>query len=114
MNSHTKAAIIVILSGLIWSFGALVVKYMIDPQLYQLPYLVIRGTTVALIIATYLFINEGSSFIKKIIIIDKITILGALCLTIAFIGFIYSISYSTAAVTLFMFCLLYTSDAADE
>ena len=50
MSDHIKAVIIVVLSGLIWSFGPLVVKNMIDPQIYQLPYLVIRGLTVATII----------------------------------------------------------------
>ena len=43
MSEHIKAVIIVVLSGLIWSFGPLVVKNMIDPQIYQLPYLIIRG-----------------------------------------------------------------------
>ena len=59
MDDHLKAVIIVVISGLVWSFGPLVVKNMTDPQLYQLPYLVIRGMTVASIIAFYLFFNEG-------------------------------------------------------
>ena len=41
MSEHIKAVLIVVLSGLIWSFGPLVVKNMIDPQIYQLPYLII-------------------------------------------------------------------------
>ena len=60
-----KAVIIVVISGLVWSFGPLVVKNMADPQLYQLPYLVIRGMTVASIIAFYLFFNEGLNFVKN-------------------------------------------------
>ena len=75
MSDHLKAVLIVVMSGFIWSFGPLVVKSMINPQMYQLPYLVIRGTTVALIIGFYLSINEGSSFAKKILTIDKITII---------------------------------------
>ena len=106
MSDHLKAVLIVVMSGFIWSFGPLVVKSMINPQMYQLPYLVIRGTTVALIIGFYLSINEGSSFAKKILTIDKITIIGGLSLTTAFLGFIYSISYTTAAVTLFMLALM--------
>ena len=54
MSDHIKAVIIVVLSGLIWSFGPLVVKNMIDPQIYQLPYLVIRGLTVATVSYTHL------------------------------------------------------------
>lgn len=106
MSSHSKAIIIVILSGLIWSFGPLVVKNMIDPHIYQLPYLVIRGLTVAIIISCYLLINEGISFLEKILKIDKTTMIGSLSLTTAFLGFIYSISFTTAAVTLFMLALM--------
>ena len=106
MSEHIKSVIIVVLSGLIWSFGPLVVKNMIDPQIYQLPYLIIRGLTVALIIATYLIIKEQKNFILNIIQIDKVSVIGGLCLTTAMIGFIYSISNTTAAVTLFMLALM--------
>jgi DME family drug/metabolite transporter len=106
MSNHSKAILIVIMSGLIWSFGPLVVKNMTEPQLYQLPYLVIRGMTVATIIAFYLFFNEGLNFLKKLFQIDGVTIIGGMSLTTAFLGFIYSISYTTAAVTLFMLALM--------
>ena len=106
MSEHIKSVIIVVLSGLIWSFGPLVVKNMIDPQIYHLPYLIIRGLTVALIIATYLIIKEQKNFILNIIKIDKVSVIGGLCLTTAMIGFIYSISNTTAAVTLFMLALM--------
>ena len=106
MDDHLKSVIIVVISGLVWSFGPLVVKNMTDPQIYQLPYLVIRGMTVASIIAFYLFFNEGLNFIKKLFQIDLITVIGGLSLTTAFLGFIYSISYTTAAVTLFMLALM--------
>ena len=106
MSNHSKAILIVIMSGLIWSFGPLVVKNMTDPKIYQLPYLVIRGLTVTIIISFYLLINEGFPFLKKIIKIDRTTAIGGMCLTTAFLGFIYSISYTTAAVTLFMLALM--------
>ena len=106
MDDHLRAVIIVVISGLVWSFGPLVVKNMTDPQLYQLPYLVIRGMTVAAIIAFYLFYNEGLNFVKKLFQIDGVTIIGGMSLTIAFLGFIYSISFTTAAVTLFMLALM--------
>jgi drug/metabolite transporter (DMT)-like permease len=106
MDDHLRAVIIVVISGLVWSFGPLVVKNMTDPQLYQLPYLVIRGMTVATIIAFYLFFNEGLNFVKKLFQIDGVTIIGGMSLTTAFLGFIYSISYTTAAVTLFMLALM--------
>ena len=106
MSDHLKAVILVVLSGLVWSFGTLVVKHMIDPQIYQLPYLVVRGVTVAVIISLYLTIQEGKSFFLNVIKVDKISILGGVLLTTAFVGFIYSISHTTAAVTLFMLALM--------
>ena len=106
MSDHLKAVLIVVISGLIWSFGALVVKHMTDPQLYQLPYLVIRGSTVAFIISLFLLINEKIDFFFNFIKIDRISIIGGLSLTTAMMGFIYSISYTTAAVTLFMLALM--------
>ena len=106
MSDHIKAVIIVVLSGLIWSFGPLVVKNMIDPQIYQLPYLVIRGLTVAIIIATYLILIEQKGFFMNVIKIDKVSVIGGLSLTTAMVGFIYSISNTTAAVTLFMLALM--------
>mgnify|MGYP001449764420 CR=1 FL=1 len=106
MSDHLKAVLIVVISGLVWSFGALVVKHMTDPQLYQLPYLVIRGSTVALIIGLFLLINEKKDFFLNLIKIDRISVIGGLSLTTAMMGFIYSISYTTAAVTLFMLALM--------
>jgi DME family drug/metabolite transporter len=106
MSDHLKAVILVVLSGLVWSFGTLVVKHMIDPQIYQLPYLVVRGITVAVVISLYLTIQEGKSFFLNVIKVDKISILGGVLLTTAFVGFIYSISHTTAAVTLFMLALM--------
>ncbi len=106
MKEHTSSVLIVILAGLIWSFGAVVVKSMTDPQFYQLPYLVIRGLIVAIIVGGYLFLNDKKDFISNLVSIDKITILGGFLLSITFIGFIYSITNTTAAVTLLMLALM--------
>ena len=106
MSDHSKAAILVIISGLIWSFGAVVVKSMVDPQLYQLPYLIIRGITVALIICIFLLVKDRGNFLKNFFTFDKITIYGGLLLMCTMIGFIYSITNTTAAVTLLMLALM--------
>ena len=106
MKDHTSSVLIVILAGLIWSFGAVVVKSMTEPQSYQLPYLIIRGLTVAIIVGSYLFLSDKKKFISNLIKIDKVTILGGFLLTVTFIGFIYSITNTTAAVTLLMLALM--------
>ena len=106
MKDHTSSVLIVILAGLIWSFGAVVVKSMTEPQSYQLLYLIIRGLTVAIIVGSYLFLSDKKNFISNLIKIDKVTILGGFLLTVTFIGFIYSITNTTAAVTLLMLALM--------
>ncbi|MDC0861124.1 DMT family transporter [Alphaproteobacteria bacterium] len=106
MKEHTNSVIIVIFAGLIWSFGAVVVKNMTDPQSYQLPYLIIRGFTVAIIVGGYLFLKDKKHFIINLFNIDRVTIFGGFLLTITFIGFIYSITNTTAAVTLLMLALM--------
>ena len=106
MKDHTSSVLIVILAGLIWSFGAVVVKSMTEPQSYQLPYLIIRGLTVAIIVGSYLFLSDKKNFISNLIKIDKVTIFGGFLLTVTFIGFIYSITNTTAAVTLLMLALM--------
>jgi DME family drug/metabolite transporter len=106
MSDHTKAVILVLISGIIWSFGAVVVKSMVDPQLYRLPYLIIRGITVASIICIFLLIKDRKNFLKNFFTFDMVTIFGGLLLTCTFIGFIYSITSTTAAVTLLMLALM--------
>ena len=106
MKDHTSSVLIVILAGLIWSFGAVVVKSMTEPQSYQLPYLIIRGLTVAIIVGSYLFLSDKKNFISNLIKIDKDIIFGGFLLTVTFIGFIYSITNTTAAVTLLMLALM--------
>ena len=106
MKDHTSSVLIVILAGLIWSFGAVVVKSMTEPQSYQLPYLIIRVLTVAIIVGSYLFLSDKKNFISNLIKIDKVTIFGGFLLTVTFIGFIFSITNTTAAVTLLMLALM--------
>ena len=75
MKDHTSSVLIVILAGLIWSFGAVVVKSMTEPQSYQLLYLIIRGLTVVIIVGSYLFLSDKINFISNLIIFYRVTIL---------------------------------------
>ena len=61
-----------------------------------------RGRSIACILIIYLFISEGFSFYKNFFNIGIPGVLGGLFLSTAFIGFIFSITMTTAAVTLFM------------
>ena len=98
---NEKIAIpVVLLAGLIWSFGPLVVRYMNDPNLVPWQYIYARGLTIFLVINFYLFFEEGLDFYKNYFKIGISGIIGGVGLGIAMITFIYSITNTSAAITL--------------
>ena len=100
---NEKIAIpVVLLAGLIWSFGPLVVRYMNDPNLVPWQYIFARGLTIFLILNLYLFFEEGKDFYKNYLKIGISGVIGGTGLGIAMITFIYSITNTSAAVTLLM------------
>ena len=101
-NTYLYAFTVVFFAGIFWSFGALTVRYMIDGHDYVFQYLFYRGISISIILLIYLFIREGLSFYKNFLKIGISSILGGLFLATAFTGFIFSITMTTAAVTLFM------------
>ena len=60
--SYLKGFFLVFTAGLLWSFGAIIVRYMIDANHYQPQYLFYRGISIAVILCFYLFLKEGFSF----------------------------------------------------
>ena len=101
-NTYLYAFTVVFLAGILWSFGALTVRYMIDGHEYVFQYLFYRGFAIALILIIYLFFREGILFYKNFFKIGISSVLGGIFLATAFTGFIFSITMTTAAVTLFM------------
>ena len=97
-NSYFIAFILVFLAGLSWSFGAVVVRHMDNANHYVFQYLFCRGISIAIILVTYLFIREGLNFYKNFLNIGLSGVLGGIFLATAFIGFIYSITITSAAV----------------
>ena len=91
---------IVLFAGLLWSFGPLVVRYMDNPQLVPWQYIFCRGLTIFILLNLYLFFEEGKNFYKNYYKIGLSGIIGGSGLGIAMITFIYSITNTTAAVTL--------------
>jgi len=92
----------VLIAGTLWSFGALTIRYMIDPQNYRWQYLFFRGLTIAGILCIYLLAKDGGRFINNFRRIGMSGVIGALGLVGAFICFIWSITLTTAANTLFL------------
>ena len=98
---NEKIAIpVVLFSGLIWSFGPLVVRYMNEPQLVIWQYIFARGLTIFILLNLYLFFEEGLNFYKNYFKIGSSGIIGGSGLGIAMVTFIYSITNTSAAVTL--------------
>tara|TARA_B100000795_G_C22771198_1_gene427943 strand:- start:93 stop:998 length:906 start_codon:yes stop_codon:yes gene_type:complete len=98
---NPKAAVpVVLFAGLLWSFGPLVVRHMNDPHLIPWQYIFGRGLTVFIILNLYLFFEEGISFYKNYAKIGLSGVVGGSGLGIAMITFIYSITNTSAAITL--------------
>ncbi len=99
---NNVAVVIVLIAGILWSFGALVVRYIEDAHLIPWQYLFFRGLTIFILLNIYLFIKEGKSFTNNYKKIDLSVIIGGAGFATAFIGFIWSITHTSAAVTLLM------------
>ena len=98
---NPKSAIpIVLLAGIFWSFGAYVVRHIDQPQSVPWQYLFTRGIVIFILLNVYLYLNEGIKFYKNYKKIGISGIVGGAGLAIAMITFIWSISNTTAAITL--------------
>tara|TARA_B110001450_G_scaffold16214_1_gene14989 strand:- start:3 stop:818 length:816 start_codon:yes stop_codon:yes gene_type:complete len=71
-----------------------------DPNLVPWQYIFARGLTIFLVINLYLFFEEGKNFYKNYFKIGMSGIIGGSGLGIAMITFIYSITNTSAAITL--------------
>ena len=98
---NEKIAIpVVLFAGLLWSFGPLVVRYMDNPHMVPWQYIFGRGLTIFVLLNLYLYFEEGINFYKNYKKIGRSGIIGGCGLGIAMISFIYSITNTSAAITL--------------
>ena len=102
MKKSNSAIIVVLIAGLFWSFGPLVVRNIDDAHLIPWQYLFFRGSIIFLVLNIYLFISEGARFTKNYNRIGLSGLIGGISLGIANISFILSITTTTAAVTMMM------------
>ncbi len=100
LRNDRIAVPVVLFAGLLWSFGPLVVRYMNDPHLVPWQYIFGRGLTIFILLNLYLFFEEGIKFYKNYKKVGKSGIVGGVGLGIAMISFIYSITNTSAAITL--------------
>ena len=96
-----KVAIpVVLIAGLLWSFGPYVVRHIDQAQQVPWQYLFTRGIVIFTILNLFLYLEEGSEFLENYKKIGVSGLIGGIGLGIAMISFIYSITNTSAAVTL--------------
>ncbi len=98
---NSKYAIpLVIVAGLIWSIGPLVVRNIDNAGSVPWQYLFTRGVVIFFLLNVYLFFEEGIDFYKNYLKVGMSGIVGGIGLATAMTCFILSITKTTAAVTL--------------
>ena len=97
-----SAVFVVLVAGLFWSFGPLVVRNIDNAELIPWQYLFFRGSVIFLVLNIYLFLAEGQKFINNYSRIGLSGLIGGASLGIGNITFILSITTTTAAVTMMM------------
>ncbi len=100
LKNEKIAVPIVLLAGILWSFGPLVVRYMDNPHLVPWQYIFGRGLTIFILLNLYLYFEEGVNFYKNYKKVGLSGLIGGTGLAVAMMSFIYSITNTTAAITL--------------
>ncbi len=91
---------VVLIAGLFWSFGPLVIRYVDQPELFPWQYLFARGLIIFIILNFYLYLNEGTHFVKNYLRIGLSGMVGSVGLASAMMSFIWSITHTSVAITL--------------
>ena len=98
---NPKLAIpVVLMAGIFWSFGPYVVRNIDQAEIFPWQYLFTRGMVIFILLNFYLFLEEGLDFINNYKKIGISGLLGGCGLATGMITFIWSITNTTAAVTL--------------
>ena len=100
VKNEKLAVPIVLFAGILWSFGPLVVRHMDQPLLVPWLYIFVRGLTIFIVLNLYLFFQEGVKFYKNYFKVGVSGLIGGIGLAIAMISFIFSITNTSAAITL--------------
>ena len=91
---------IVLLAGIFWSFGPYIVRNINDAHTVPWQYLFTRGLVIFALLNVYLYLEEGLNFISNYKKIGISGIIGGTGLALAMITFIWSITNTSAAITL--------------
>ena len=104
-NNYFLSFVLVVISGLVWSLGAPLVRFLEDAEHYRLPFLFYRGITLFLVVIAYVLLREGRNFLNSLKQIDIWGVFGGLVLSLTMFGWIYALTTTTVAVSLLMLAL---------
>ncbi len=104
-NNYFIGFVLVVVSGLIWSLGAPMIRFLEDAENYRLHFLLYRGITIFLVVIAYVYIREGRDFLNSLKRIDVWSLFGGLVLALTMFSYIYALTTTSIAVTLLMLAL---------
>ena len=102
LKKRNSDILLVLLAGIFWSFGALIVRNLENGESVPWQYLFLRGFTIFIFLNIFLIFKEGKLFLNNYSKIGLSGCIGGIGIAIAAIGFIWSLTYTTAANTLLM------------
>ena len=100
LKNHKAAIPVVLIAGLFWSFGPYVVRHIDQAETVPWQYLFSRGIVIFILLNLYLYLEEGLEFYQNYIKGGFPTLLGGIGLGSAMMSFIWSITHTSAAITL--------------
>jgi len=104
-NRYFLGFVLVVISGVIWSFGAPLVRLLEDAENYRLQYLLYRGLIITSVILIFVALREGKEFFNTFKRIDSWSLVGSVVMSFTFFGWIYALTTTTVAITLLMLAL---------
>ena len=91
---------VVLIAGIFWSFGPYVVRNIDEAHTVPWQYLFTRGFVIFVLLNLYLYLEEGIDFINNYKKLGISGLVGGSGLALAMITFIWSITSTSAAITL--------------
>ena len=101
-NNYLLGFSLVVISGIIWSFGAPLVRLLEDAESFRLQYLLYRGLIITSGILIFVLFRERKNFFHTFRRIDSWSLIGSLVMSVTFFGWIYALTTTTVAITLLM------------
>ena len=100
LKNPALAIPVVLMAGIFWSFGPYVVRNIDEANTVPWQYLFTRGLVIFILLNLYLYMEEGIDFISNYKKMGFSGIIGSCGLAAAMITFIWSITNTSAAITL--------------